>query len=214
MLGKAAQRSAHSSSEGLTRAELRSVADDVGLDLAQVDVALAELESRHKADARVLGFDQFVVVERTVEGTIDTAALERAKKIINRSVGIIGQSELDEHGLSWFGRHVSVSISQNHGRMAVHVEERFHNTTRAQLAMGTMFSAMGAVMTLVSLANVGAEGLGFALGALLPVLTYGGLRRLHKARVTSTRQRLEGLGDQLAALLGESQRSLGPGEDA
>lgn len=205
VLGKVAQRSAAlSSGQELTRAELRAVVSEAGLDLAQVDVALAELETQHKADARLLGLEQYVVVARAVEGELDTAVLERANKLVNRSVGIVGKSEVDEHGLSWFGRHVSVSISQDRGHVAVHIEERFHNTTRGQLGAGAMASLMAGAMTLVAAANAGMEPLGFLLGAAIPALAYGAIRRLHRARVAATRRRLEGLGDQLAALLSEA----------
>lgn len=208
VLGKVAQRSAAlSSSQGLTRAELRAVASEAGLDIAQVDVALAELETQHKTDARLLGLQQYVVVQRAVAGKLDTSVLERANKLVNRSVGIVGESELDAHGLSWFGRHVSVSITQDGDQIAVHIEERFHNTTRGQLGVGAMLSLMAGAMTLVAAANAGIEALGFVLGAGIPAVTYAAIRRLHTARVAATQRRLEGLGDQIAALLSEAAQA-------
>ena len=177
---------------------------EVGLDVAEVDVALAELEAQHKTDARLLGLQQYVVVQRAVAGKLDTSLLERVTKLVNRSIGIVGESELDEHGLSWFGRHVSVSISQDREHVAVAVEERFHNTTRGQLGAGSIMSLMAGAATLVAAANAGLEPLGFVLGAAVPAITYAVIRRLHDARIAATQRRLEGLGDQIAALLGEA----------
>ncbi len=214
MLSKVARRStALGSGDGLTRAELRAVVAEAGLDPAEIDGALAELETRHKTDARLLGLEQYVVAQRSVAGKLDTAVLERAKKLANRSVGIIGEADLDEHGLTWFGRQVSVWISQEGDRVAVVIEERFHNTTRGQLGVGAMFSLMGGAATLVSLAEAGLEPLGFLLGAAIPAVSYAVVRRLHALRIAATRRRLEGLADQLAALLGEtSRRALTEGE--
>ena len=95
-------------------------------------------------------------------------------------------------------------------RVLVHLEERFHNTTRGQLGAGAALSLMAGAMTLVAAANAGMEALGFVLGAAVPAVTYAAIRRLHTARVAATRRRLEGLGDQLATLLSEvhSDRSL------
>lgn len=208
VLGKVAHRSAAlRSTEGLTKAELRAAVEEVGLDVAQVDVALAELETQDKTDERFAGLQQYVVVQRAVTGKLDTAALEKANKLINRSVGIVGKSELDEHGLSWFGRHVNVSISQERDHVAVVIEERFHNTTRGQLAVGAMGSLMAGAMTLVAAANAGMEGLGFVLGAAIPAVAYTALRKLHAARCAATQRRLEGLGDQIAAALREAAQT-------
>lgn len=202
VLRNVAQRSvALGDRDGLTKAELQEVVREVGLDVAQVDGALAELENQDKKEARLLGMRQYVVVQRSVEGKLDVTALQRASKLINRSVGTIGKSEVDDQGLSWFGRAVNVSISQAGERVAVQIEERFHNTTRMQLTMGLMFSMMFGMMTLVGLANVGLEALGFALGASVVGAAYAAIRRLHTARVAATQKRLEGLGDQLVEML-------------
>jgi hypothetical protein len=201
VLQRVAQRTPTPAGEGLTRAELQEAVREVGLDVAQLDGALAELETQHKADARLLGLQEYVVLRRVVAGQLDAKALQRANTILNRSVGIIGESERGEQGLSWFGRHVSVTISQADEHIAIHVEERFHNTTRTQLGAGAIFSLMGGAMTLVAAANAGMEALGFVLGASVPALSYVVLRKLHEARVAATKRRLEGLSEELAGML-------------
>ena len=201
VLREVAQQSlARTASEGLTRAELEAVVREVGLDPSELDGALARLESRTKNESRILGMRRHVVADRRVAAQLSPERLAQATKLINRSVGTIGRSEADEGGLSWFGRHVNVTVTRAGRQVAVQVEERFHNTVRGRLGLGAMVATMLALASLVGLANLGLEPLGLVLFPLFYLATYVGLRGLHANTVQETQSRLEGLADQLAEL--------------
>ena len=97
VLRKVAERSpALGGDGGLTRAELAEVVGEAGLDIAQVDRALAELSTQHKSDSHVLGLQHYALARRQVPGELTPALLQRANKLINRDIGIIGASDIDE----------------------------------------------------------------------------------------------------------------------
>lgn len=201
VLREVAQQSlAQTASEGLTRGELEAVVREVGLDPTQLDGAFARLESQTKNESRTLGMRRHVVADRRVPALLSPEGLAQATKLINRSVGTIGQSEADEGGLSWFGRHVNVTITQAGQQVAIQVEERFHNTLRGRLGFGAIVATMVALASLVGLANVGLEPLGLLLFPLIHLAAYVGTRALHANTVQDTQTRLEGLADQLAEL--------------
>ena len=98
---------------------------------------------------------------------------------------------------------MSVTITQERGKISVQLEERFHNTARARLTLGATASVMVGMSALVSFANVGLEPVGLLVAAVLPLLAYGFVRKTHAQKVLATQRRLELLGDQLEMMLGE-----------
>lgn len=185
----------------LTRSELEQAAREAGLDVRNLDTALAELETAGKRGARFAGMRLFVVVRRQVPGSLTQEKLEAAVALINRSIGIIGQHQIVGRALTWFGRHVAVSITEAGPNIEIQIEERFRNTSRGRLAFALGVSVPGGFATLVALANVAMEPLGLLLGLAMPVVSWGLARASHNRGVEATQGQLEVLGDQLAALL-------------
>ena len=179
--------------ESLSRAELARVVDEAGLDARHLDRALAELDTRDKREARLLGLRQFVLVHRQAEGELDRADLDAAAALLDREVGVLGERQLgdDPPTLTWFGRHVAVSITGRRGTIEIQIEERFVRTARARLG-----TALSSAAPSLALTTVVAGPLAWGLVAV-PVLAYVGARAFHAGQVATTEARLERLADRL-----------------
>lgn len=185
----------HEPETALTRAELEQVAAESGLDVRHLDTALAEIELMDKRRARRWGMRLFVVVHRSVIASPSRAQFEAAAALLDRSIGIVGERSLGDGSLTWFGRHVAVSIQREGERVTVRLEERFHRTAEGRLGL----SLLSAVPT---------GALMFAAGPLAPVLAvvpvgiYAAFRLGHRRRIAATEERLERLGDELVRVFG------------
>ncbi len=201
ILRRVAELQVDEPTSALTRAELEQVAAESALDIRHLDRALAELETDDKRSARRLGLRLFVVVHRSCAGVLDQAALEAAAALLDRSLGVIGSRAITRTGLTWFGRHVAVSIQAagESGRISIQIEERFRNTVQGQLGLA-LFSAVptGAVIA------AGLAGLAAPLLALIPLGLYAGVRVGHRRRIEATERQLERIADQLAGLLADT----------
>ncbi|MFV8755289.1 hypothetical protein ACNOYE_32465 [Nannocystaceae bacterium ST9] len=198
VLRRVAELQVSEQTSALTRAELEQVAAESGLDVRHLDRALAEIETDDKRSARRFGLRLFVVVHRSVAGELDQAALEAAAALLDRSLGVIGSRAITRAGLTWFGRHVAVSIQAEGGRISIQLEERFRNTVQGQVGMA-MFTAVpaGALMTVIAWPVA-------PLLALIPLGLYAGVRVGHRRRIEATERQLGRIADQLVALLAKT----------
>ena len=194
VLRRLAELSVHEPESALTRAELEQVATESGLDVRHLDTALAEVELMGKRQAKRVGLRLFVVVHRSVIAELSRAKLEAAAALLDRSIGIVGERSFGEASLTWFGRHVAVSIQREGERVTIRLEERFHRTVESRLGL-SLFSAVpaGALML--------AAGPAAPLLALVPIGLYAAFRRGHRRRVETTEQQLEQIANQLAGIL-------------
>ncbi|MEE9386739.1 MAG: hypothetical protein V3V08_25260 [Nannocystaceae bacterium] len=179
----------------LTRNELQSVATEAGLDVSQLDTALATVDTDDKCRAHSLGLRLFVVARRELDGTLNQTKLESALGVINRSVGVIGQHQLSENELSWFGHHVTVSVTVTDARISIQIEERFRHTAQTRLAL-----ALGSGVPTVAAIGAIAGPAGWVLG-LIPLGVYGLVRNRHRQHIYATESRLEQLATTLAQRL-------------
>jgi hypothetical protein len=181
----------------LTRAELEQVVAESGLDVRHLDTALAELEIHDKRQARRFGLRLFVVVRRSVVGQLDPAKLEAAAALLDRSLGVIGDRAIRGNAMTWFGRHVAVSIIMEGSRISIQIEERFVRTVQGRLGL-TLLSAVPATV-IAAMAGAAAS-----LLALIPLGLYAGVRHDHLERIDATERQLDRLADQLVKLLESS----------
>jgi hypothetical protein len=179
----------------LSRPELEQVVAESGLDIRHLDTALAELETVDKRRARRFGLRLFVVVHRSVAGDLTPAKLAAAAALLDRSLGVIGDKAIHGNAMTWFGRHVAVSIMMEGSRISIQIEERFRETARVRLGL-TLFSAVPSAALMAMF--------GAAL-ALIPLGLYAGFRYGHHRRIESTERQLEGLANQLVKLLETSE---------
>jgi hypothetical protein len=178
----------------LTRAELEQVVAESGLDIRHLDSALAELEIRDKHHARSLGLRLFVVVRRSVAGELSPTRLETAAALLDRSLGVIGARAISGNTLTWFGRHVAVSIMMDGERISIQIEERFRETVQTRLGLSLLSAALTGLLVM-------AAGPAAAPLALIPLGVYAGFRRGHRRRIETTERQLERLAEQLVKAL-------------
>ncbi|GEM_PF-4147568 len=212
VLRRVAELSVHApEGEDLTRAELREVVREAGLDGALVERALGELEVARRATATTAGLRVLAACRRRVRAPMSEVGLQRAVTLLNQHVGTVGEYELSTAGLSWLGRHVSVSVTAKGGELEVDVQERFSRTARTRLSLAAVGSIMaiapGLAVLFDGIVLVGVLGIVAA-----PILAYGAVRLFHNRRVGATQKDIEGLADRLVQTLavGESP-SLEPG---
>lgn len=179
----------------LTRTELEQVVTESGLDVRHLDTALAELETHDKHHARSLGLRLFVVVHRSVPGELSPAKLEAAAALLDRSLGVVGERAISANALTWFGRHVAVSIRMDGSRISIQIEERFRQTVQARLGLSLVSAVpVGALMTAIT-------GPAAPILALVPLGLYAAFRYGHRRRIDATERQLERLAEQLVKAL-------------
>lgn len=199
VLRRLAELQVHEQESALTRAELEQVVAESGLDVRHLDTALAELELVGKRRARRWGLRLFVVVHRSVIANVNRATLEAAAALLDRSIGIVGERSIGEASLTWFGRHVAVSIQREGERVTIRLEERFHRTVGSRLGLSVLSAVPAGILMLA--AGPVAGGL-----ALVPAGLYAAFRRSHARRITATEQQLEQLGDQLVRVFVDDRK--------
>jgi len=178
----------------LTRTELEQVVTEAGLDVRHLDTALAELEIRDKQHARSMGLRLFVLVRRSVPGELTPAKLEAAAALLDRSLGVIGARAISESSLTWFGRHVAVSIMMEGARISIQIEERFRQTVQGRLGLTLLSAAPAGGLMLLA-------GPAAPLLALVPLGLYAAFRQGHRRRIEATERQLEQVAEQLVKAL-------------
>lgn len=178
----------------LTRTELEQVVTEAGLDIRQLDTALAELETQDKQHARSLGLRLFVVVRRNIAGELSPTKLEAAAALLDRSLGVIGSRVISANSLTWFGRHVAVSIMMEGSRISIQIEERFRETVQTRLGLSLLSAPLTGLLVM-------AAGPVAAPLALIPLGVYAVFRRGHRRRIETTERQLERLAEQLVKAL-------------
>ncbi len=194
------QRQATAPGDALSRQELEAVIVESGLDVRHLDAALVSLANHDKRARRYAGLRTHVIVERSVSGELSRAKIDAMVALLNRALGVVGDSQISDAALSWFARHVSVSVSCEDGLISIQIEERFMRTARGRVSFA-LASAVPISVLCVSLLSL-ASPLAFGLvAAAVPLLAYGGTRAVHERGVAQTETQLEALADQLVDLL-------------
>ncbi|MCA9739356.1 MAG: hypothetical protein R3E98_12205 [Gemmatimonadota bacterium] len=150
--------SAAPSRDGLTLAELESIAREAGIDAALVRRAVHELDHDPPTGgaARIfLGERPTLLIERTFAGTLTPDELEGLVPEINAAANTTGQVSLVGRTLNFSstagGQHprmTQIMVSSRDGETRLRIEERFGNTA------GALFGGI-----------VGGGGVGLGVGA-------------------------------------------------
>lgn len=205
--------------DGLTQAELSQVVREAGLDPALVSRALVDLDANRRAEARSLGLRVLAFRRWRFRGFLDAGRIEHAAVLVNRSVGCVGEVH-GGVGLSWFGRHVSVSVMPVPGavedadgsvELELVIQEKFRNTANGVVGLSATMS-MPMIMMGMSLVLGGVLPAALLLGG--PPLVYWWFSRRHNRRVDETEASFEALGAELQTLFAapRSAKALGAAE--
>jgi hypothetical protein len=208
--------------EGLSLAQLKQIATEVGLDPAAVEAAARRLAKRRPA-VRSLLFDTPVAPEfdEEIPGELEQKDMTEVVTVIRRALGRRGVSEADLGALEWSARDAMggryVSVLPKDGTTRVRVFGNFRD--------GLMLVGLGAgiPLTITFTAMLGRLGVGeflgpaiLLLGALLSVLP---VRVLWRWRYRREEEGLAALAEALDArireLLAEKRSAppeIGPGD--
>jgi hypothetical protein len=195
--------------EGLSLAELESIAGEAGIDPALIRQAANELDrepARHGVGSALLGEETTLIIERRFTGALDRDHLEELVALINGAANATGQISLVGRTLNFSSasggnhpRSVQVMVSSRNGETRLHIEERY-----GQLA-GALFGGIVG-------GGGGGLGMGFglplgqmlgsaALMAAIPVAVVGGCyllaRTIFRSVVGKRRQALIRLVEQI-----------------
>ncbi len=190
--------------DGVSLAELKSIAAEAGLDPARVeDAARSVAIERSNRPNRLLGGPMVLNFERRVEGAFSQADTPEILAVIRRNMGQQGEVE-DIHGsLEWSARSDAgeryVTMSERNGTTTIQSSANLTN-----LAVLTYLPAgvLGFIVSMVGLIRFVKTGneIGLVLFfAVLPVL-YPILRTIVSSFSKSEAIRLERVADELAQL--------------
>ncbi len=156
--------------EGLTLAEIRQIAAEVGIDPERVSRAAALLPSgRETALLRLIGGNPRQRMEQTVAGLVPPAGLSRMVEVARRVLDTQGETREVLGGVEWKAGtstfDPSVSITPRSGETVVHVST---NGTEAMLAYlaGIGLPVGGVITVILGKFVFGETGGGIAAAAL------------------------------------------------
>lgn len=161
--------------EGVSLAELRAIADEVGIDPARVEeeARAVALEESHGPNP-LIGAPRVLHFERRVRGELDPEATPEILALIRRRMG--QQGEVSEVGgsLEWSARGEAgerlVALSSRDGTTAVQASANLTNAAILAYAPGGALGLIGALVGLTQAAEAeSVVGIVFFV-ALLPML--------------------------------------------
>ena len=206
------QRAAESrvgSAEGLTLAQLKEIAADVGIDPAAVEAAAGSLDRRVAAPpSPLLGTPSAPQYEQTVPVPFDRVDQSELVLAIRRTMERHGVLDAGPNGLEWRARDATggryVTVLARGQETLVRVLGNFRDGAGVWLMAGGMMIGMVALVLLKSLGLLvpgPAKGLGLLLSAVTGFL---GGRQLWRWRYRREQQRLSDTVEAVAAVLRSS----------
>jgi len=184
-------------SRGISLAELKQIAREVGIAPRYVEAAAAELDSKDESRKRFSfwGAPVSSELEQTVEGELPVEEWDRLVTRIRRCTGNVGRTSSLGRSLEWTGQADHVSISPREGRTTIRILSG-HDTTAAAHA-SALIAGFFALMPIIGwLHGVPLEAAG------LYAMTAGGLfglaRVWARAMFRGHRRKMEALLQELA----------------
>lgn len=209
--------------KGLTLAQIREIASEVGIDPDRVSRAAARLpQARESGLARLLGGPPLVSLERVVKGEASEADLRRIAEVLRREVGAPGKAREVLGSLEWKGNNttattiISASATPRDGSTVLQASADSSGALLAIIAAAGLPTLGVVALTLVKLV-FGETDAGIVLG-LLSGLPPAALvsRSLWKRTTEAWRDRLlkimDAMSDETTRLLGKGNESVGEGD--
>jgi hypothetical protein len=195
--------------DGLTLAELKEVAAEVGIDPARLDQAARSLVLRDADEGgRLLGGPRVVHLERSVTAAFRPEETPEVLSVIRRTMGT--QGEVDEiHGsLEWSARGDAaeryVTLSPRDGGTAIRGSVNLSNAAVLTYLPAGLLGAITSLAGLIKYVQDGSVVGGILFLAVLPIL-YPILRTVYGRIARSEAQRLERTVEALARLPEEGE---------
>lgn len=195
-------------SDGVSLDELKSIAEEAGLDPARVeDAARSVVLQRGNRPNRILGAPMVLNFERRVQGTYSQADTPEILAVIRRTTGQQGEVD-DIHGsLEWSARSDAaerlVTLSEKNGTTTIQSSANLTNLAVLTYVPAGVLGFLISMVGLIRFAKTGNE-LGLVVFfAVLPIL-YPVLRTIMSSFSKREAERLERVTDELARLTAES----------
>jgi len=200
---------AGSKTEGLSLADLKSIAGEVGIDPQRVELAARHVASRGKGSSgRLIGGPTALRLERRVDGEIDPEDTPEVLALIRRIMGHQGEVSEIHGSLEWTAKGDSgeryITISSRDGATAI---TGAANLTNAAIVTYLPAGILGLVTSVVGLMKSIQDGnlVGLILFlAVLPIL-YPILRNIFARICRSESAKLQEVVEELARLPGPAQ---------
>lgn len=184
--------------------DLEQAAEEVGIAPSILRRAICEIETEPPPVPELHGMATRVVRRRWMDCQLDRGALERIATRLDAHFSAIGQRSLGEHSLSWFARHIHVSVETDRGGTLVQISERFVNTIRSNVAASVVIGTMFMLPVFLTVAGAGFIGPGFLLSTLMGITgiltAYSMVKRQHG-------KRLQQIGEEFDQVLSALARS-------
>lgn len=201
ILGRASRLQLTHGEDGIELRDVENAAQDVGIAPAMVRRAVRELECDMPPEPEMHGMATRVVRRRWLDCELDRQGLERLATRLDGCFSTIGQRAIGERTLSWFARHIHVSVESGRSGTLVQISERFVNTIRSNVAASVVIGTLFMLPVFLTVAGAGFIGPGFLLstfvGASGVLTAYTMVRRQHGKRLaeigTEFEQVLDGL---------------------
>lgn len=192
---------------GLTLAELEEIAEEAGIDVDNLRLAVAEVDTipDDSLETRFLGAPLTQRLERTIPGELPSDAFGSLVPILQTESGMTGQASTVGNTLTWAStssnnaaRTLSILVVAENGETLLKLEER---STQAAIGFHVGFSSGGLGFAIPAGIGLGATaGIAIGLGAGLGV---GGAfyligRTLYKLTTNHRRRRVQVMFDKLA----------------
>jgi hypothetical protein len=191
-------------SDGVSLDELKSIAEEAGLDPARVeDAARSVVLQRGNRPNRILGAPMVLNFERRVQGTYSQADTPEILAVIRRTTGQQGEVD-DIHGsLEWSARSDAaerlVTLSEKNGTTTIQSSANLTNLAVLTYVPAGVLGFLISMVGLIRFAKTGNE-LGLVVFfAVLPIL-YPVLRTIMSSFSKREAERLERVTDELARL--------------
>jgi hypothetical protein len=194
-----------SASAGMTLAELEQVATEAGIDPTLIRRAAAQLDAPTSLDRgnRFVGSPTEVIVERTIDITLEPEAFDRMLDVIRATTHEVGEVSTVGRQFGWKGRSrgaktdVSISAGERRTTLRVRIQLEEHAVGHFMLK-GTMFGLGGGIVGAAAVASV-AGILGPVAGPAIAGTGFVWARRGFARQVDRYRREANDLVDALVA---------------
>ena len=205
---------ADASGEGMSLAELESIATEAGMSVEHVRLAAMQLATRpeRSVSRTLLGAPMRVTVERDVAGELPASALEQVTNVIRRRLGSgrAGQVSAVGRSLLWtqdtLSGSITISVSPERGRTVIQVNQHLADFATAMLTIAGTGGLLGGGASTIALGAVvvmtGPLALGVTAAAMGGSYLLG--RRVFRWRTRTSERELHELAEEIAACVAEA----------
>ncbi len=193
--------------EGTSLADLRAIAQEVGIDPSRLEAAARAVAERGQRAGRFLGFRRFTRLERRISGQLDPHDSPDILARIRHAMGRHGEVEQIHDAIEWTSsgesgtRHIAVSTRD--GTTTIRASADMSQLAVVSYLPAGLLGTMATAIGIVTAAGEGSVAGLFAAVAALPV-AYGVARTIVTRVFHSESAKLRSAVDEVAAMVEES----------